>query len=79
MRASKLVIDKLQAEVNELKLRVSPSLDNVQEQLKKMCTEKVEEIYNETSKFVNILEDKVDKQGREWEQIQKEAVNLQNA
>ena len=32
-QASKLVIEKLQAEVDELKLRAAPSMDTVQEQL----------------------------------------------
>ena len=81
MIASKLVIEKLQEEVKELKSRGSPSMENVQEQMDKMrkkTDEKVEVVYLETSKFVNSLEDKVQAQQAKWDKIQKEEVELQN-
>ena len=43
-----------------------------------MCKKRVDEIYNETTKFVNSLQEDVDKQGREWKATQDEIYEFQN-
>ena len=81
MVASKLLIEKLQEEVKELKSGGLPTMKDLQEQVDIMIQKsdvKVEKMYWETSKFVNSLEDKVQAQQEKWEKIQKEEVEVQN-
>ena len=81
MVASKLLIEKLQEEVKELKSGGLPTMKDLQEQVDIMIQKsdvKVEKMWIETSKFVNCLEDKVQAKQQIWEKIQKEVVEVQN-
>ena len=81
MLASKLLIEKLQEEVKELKSGGLPTLKDLQEQVDIMIEKsevKVDKMWNETSKFVNSLEDKVLEKQENWVREQEEVLVVQD-
>ena len=81
MIASKLLIEKLQEEVKELKSGGLTTMNDLQAQVNTMIEasdEKVKEMWDESSKFVNSLEDKVLVKQENWVREQEEVVAVQN-